>query len=305
MEDVFHKGEREVQRKAGEEFIANSNGRVIANTIIKGAINFISTQPIIVISSADENGAVWTSLLAGDPGFVTVKDEQTILISKASLRSVFDDIFFSNIENKAEVGILFIEPATRRRYRVNGKARLLGDNIEVAVQEAYPNCPKYIQKRFVTFSGDLHKNESDREQGTGLNAEGVDWIKTADTLFVGSIGPDGKMDASHRGGPTGFVEIIDGHILKIPDYAGNSMYNTLGNFAENPAGGITFIDFNKGQSLQLSGKVQLIFDQKSDEDMIRTTGTGRYWLFQIEKWIITKNHHEAEWKFEEFSPFNP
>jgi len=305
MNDVYHKGEKEIQARVGEEIQANSNGRVILPNIVRGAFNFISNQPLMIISTADPKGAVWTSVLVGDPGFVTVKDETTILITRKLLRSVQDDVCFNNIEDKSYVGTLFIEPATRRRYRANGRVTRFDDTIEISIQEAYPNCPKYIQKRKVTFSDILQNRESDREEGTVLSATEATWIKSADTFFVGSIGPDGKMDASHRGGPKGFVEIIDDHTLKIPDYTGNSLYNTLGNFAENPSGGVTFIDFDEGQSLQLSGKAQLVFDQTSEEDIQKTTGTGRFWLFTIEKWIITKNHHSAKWQFEEFSPFNP
>ena len=46
---------------------------------------------------------------------------------------------------------------------------------------------------------------------------------------------------------------IDGDRLWIPDYAGNNMYNTLGNLSVNPTAGLLFIDFDTGDTLQLSG----------------------------------------------------
>ncbi len=113
------------------------------------------------------------------------------------------------------------------------------------------------------------------------------------------------MDASHRGGAKGFVEILENGTLKIPDYKGNSMYNTLGNFLLNPRAGLLFIDFQAGITLQLSGTASLLFNQSAGEDLQKTTGTGRYWLFETKEWILTEQHHQADWEFIDFSPFNP
>lgn len=113
------------------------------------------------------------------------------------------------------------------------------------------------------------------------------------------------MDASHRGGNPGFVEILDDGTLKIPDYQGNSMYNTLGNIAQNPHTGILLIDFQKGETLQLTGSAELLFGQQTDYERQKTTGTGRYWLFKTQQWIHTRNHHQVAWEFLDYSPFNP
>lgn len=74
MKEIFHSGERQIQNKVGEEFIANSNARIINGTIITGAIKFIENQPMAIVSSMDNEGQVWTSILIGELGFAKVGD---------------------------------------------------------------------------------------------------------------------------------------------------------------------------------------------------------------------------------------
>lgn len=305
MEDIYHSGEREVQKITGEAIIANANGRIIANTVIAGAINFIEKQPLSIVSSMDSLGQVWASALIGDPGFSRVPAPSTLSFDKNLIRSTKNDVFYKNIEEGSQLGSLFIELATRRRFRINGTSEVNKDEIKINILEAYPNCPKYIQRRVMSLSEHFKTVDSHSSQGEKLQDYDKDWIALADTLFVGSIGASGKLDVSHRGGNPGFIEILDDNTLKIPDYQGNSMYNTLGNFVQNPNSGILFIDFEKGQTLQLTGKAELLFDQNSELDNVKTTNTGRYWLFKTKHWIRTQNHHEVDWRFVDYSPFNP
>ncbi|MFM9616320.1 pyridoxamine 5'-phosphate oxidase family protein, partial [Streptomyces niveiscabiei] len=74
-------------------------------------------------------------------------------------------------------------------------------------------------------------------------------IAEADTLFIAS-GSESGLDISHRGGRPGFVRIEDGR-LTVPDFAGNSYFNTFGNLLREPATSLLFIDFAQGDLLQL------------------------------------------------------
>ncbi|OJJ15204.1 hypothetical protein BKI52_39765 [marine bacterium AO1-C] len=308
MNEVYHSGEIQVQESTGERQIAMSTGRVITNTIIKGAINFIEQQPLSVVSSMDAQGQVWTSLLVGDFGFTEVPDQNSLILHENKIYSPTNDIFFENIQQNPTIGTLYIELSTRRRFRINGQVQRQNQQIFVNIGEAYPNCPKYIQRRVNGNPERFNQVEAKVTKGNVLTEMHQQWIKKADTLFVGSSsGNDAqaRLDASHRGGNTGFVQLLDEQILKIPDYKGNAMFNTLGNFAKNPQAGLLFIDFAQGKTLQLTGTAELLLDQNSAEDQDITGGTGRYWTFKTKHWIETENHHKVDWKLMDYSPFNP
>lgn len=305
MDDIYHQGEKAVQRMAGEETQAQSNSRIIQDFVIKGAVNFIEKQAIAIVSSVDSDGTVWVSLLVGDYGFISVPSLKSVSFNKDAIHSDLNDIFYKNIINDPSVGVLFIELETRRRYRVNGLIEEVDNRLNLTVKEAYANCPKYIQQRVFSMPERFDHKATTTASGKAMTPMITDWISSADTLFVGSQDKTGKMDASHRGGKRGFVKIAENGVLKIPDYQGNSMYNTLGNFYQNPQAGLLFIDFKNRRTLQLTGSVKLVFDQESEEDLLATTGTGRYWLFELEEWIITNNHHLVEWEFLSYSPHNP
>ncbi len=305
METTYHSGEIEVQKMAGETQMAQRNEKIIGDAIIRGAINFIEKQPTAILTSVDAQGGIWVSLLVGDFGFVKVADEQTLTFDKSKIHSTSADIFYQNIQNNPEVGSLFIELDSRRRYRVNGKIESTDEQFILRVQEAYPNCPKYIQRRVVSLPEHFQATRPEMSQGQQLGETEKFWMSQADTFFVGSQSIEGKVDASHRGGNAGFVEVLEGGVLRIPDYQGNSMYNTLGNLVQNPKAGLLFIDFEKGETLQLTGKAELAFGQDSEADLEKSTGTGRFWLFRTEQWMRTRHHHQVAWEFLDYSPFNP
>lgn len=305
MEGVYHSGELDIQEKVGEQLQANSNGKVITNKIIKGAVNFLEKQPMAIVSTVDNQKRVWTSLLVGDYGFISVNTESSLSFKKNMIYSNTEDIFFKNCVENSFIGCLFIELETRRRFRINGLVKTTNNTIDIDVLEAYPNCPKYIQQRVISSPEGFFKVSSNTTTGAAFTPNIHKWITSSDTLFVGSQSTNQRMDASHRGGNPGFIEILNETTLKIPDYAGNSMYNTFGNITQNPNTGLLFIDFKTKSTLQLTGKAWLLFNQNSKIDFEKTGGTGRYWIFQTEEWKITSNHHNVDWEFLSYSPFNP
>lgn len=302
MEPIYHAGEISIQERLGEKGIADRIGKAVTDKIIPGAINFIEKQHFFLASTKDKSGRITVSALAGENGFIKVKGTSTLEISRNLLYSNPFDVFWSNIDAHPKVGLLFIEPSSRRRFRINGSLSITSEKVIVNAEQAYPNCPKYIQQRHVR---PLEKPFYTPEYVSGdlLTPPLIDLIKTADTFFIGSGDLQGNMDSSHRGGPAGFIHIENKSILIVPDYAGNSMFNTLGNLAVNPTAGLLFIDFKNNLNLQLSGSVELIL--KGDRDDINTAGTNRYWIFRLSKWTLLQNLNGFEWEFIDYSPFNP
>ena len=298
---MYHEGEIEAQQRAGEQSIGERNGRMLTNTIIPGAINFIENQPLFIISSQNGNGELFASVLTGEKGFIKVIDPQTISIDTKLINSNRLDPFWSNISAQTKTGLLFIELASRKRFRVNGKIEWHQDILKISIDQAYANCPKFIQQRQVLKTG-KPVYEMLEERGIRLTPPLCNLIRKADTFFVASSNDEGDMDTSHRGGLPGFVSIEEDGSLLIPDYQGNSMFNTLGNFIKNPRAGLLFPDFEQQRTWQLTGTVEICWNMP---DRQAPGGTNRFWKFYPQQWVLLENLKGFDWNFVAYSPFNP
>lgn len=302
-ENPFHEGELLVQQRVGEAIEAQQSGKIIADTIPKGALKFIEQQPMVVLGSVDAQQNIWASVLFGHPGFIKPVDPQTIKLDLTQAIPHPRDPFWTNIDHEHHIGMLVIELASRRRLRINGTIdQIVSEQLRLNVMEAYPNCSKYIQRRHLNVK-EAPKQVSEPQLGQSLTSKQQQWIAAADTLFVASAHPIHGVDASHRGGNPGFVQILDNRTLRIPDYAGNSMFNTLGNLVVNPHAGLVFLDFDHNRTLQLIGRTTIQWNL--DNPTHPTGGTHRYWDFEIEQWLETGLPKPLHWEFFDYSPHNP
>lgn len=307
MDDtLFHHGERQVQERTGERASALINSRNVSPHIPVAARAFIGQQRWCVMGAADATGAVFASLLIGEPGFLQASEDL------ASLRMALEDpnqhlqvtAPLGDLQPGQSIAVLLIELQTRRRLRVNGHvASVSTGSLEVTVGQAFPVCPRYIQKRLPeAMASDAEAVPAQAAAGIQTDAAAADWIKAADTLFIASVGPAGEADVSHRGGRPGFVQ-QRGQVLRIPDYNGNSMFNTLGNLVVESRCGLLLPDFDGERQLQLTGHARVCFDVAQDVEL--TGGTGRWIEFTVESWRITPLNRPLRWRFVEASPFNP
>lgn len=229
MERMFHEGELDVQRKAGVADLAERVGRIIGSTIPAAAVRFLEARKLLIASTIDDDGRVWASPIFGK---VHVDDEQTLRVT-----TPFE------LDHDPRIGILAIDLATRRRMRVNGRAARDGNDLVITTSEVYSNCPQYIHPQPV------------RPDTTSAES----WVNTSDTFFLATAHPTRGADASHRGGDPGFVT-FDGARVVFPDYSGNNMFNSLGNLSMNPHCGLLFIDFDRGATLQLTGRGRVVWE---------------------------------------------
>ena len=305
MKPIFSEGELYVQKLAGEDAIAQTRTPMaLSSQLHSFSANFIKNQLLFNVTSTDANNNVWISMLSGTPNFITVLDYKTIKIDKTLIVSPTEDIFFTNIQSNKQVGLLFIDWETSRRYRLNGSIKEEGTDLVITIQETYGICPKYIQKRSFEYTN-LSTIPTLISKGNLLNDKHKKLINHANTFFLGTSGASKKVDASHKGGKPGFVSFINNDTIRIPDYPGNSMFNSLGNLYENPNAGLIFMDYNTNMMLQLTGKGQIQFNQTTTNDLTKSGNTGRFWLFTIDSWILTENFNQINWNFIGFSPFNP
>lgn len=295
----FHSGEIRVQNQAGVRDEAERLCHVISSTLKPSAQEFILTQQLAVASTVDANGRVWASLLTGKPGFLQVLNTQKVQINT---NHIYLDYLLKNLESNQDIGLLIIDLANRRRLRLNGKAEVHQENIQVQIQQVFFNCPKYIQSRYIEKSVTEKLGKTDVLSRDTLNSPEQIWITQSDTFFIASYHPESGADASHRGGLPGFVKVLNSQKLLFPDYSGNNMFQTFGNLIINPNAGLLFIDFDQGNTLQITGKAKVIWEQ---ERLNEFAGAQRLVEFDIEQVLVTKNASALRWRFGEYSPVNP
>lgn len=197
----------------------------------------------------------------------------------------------------ADVGLLGIELATRRRNRANGRvAARLFDGIAFHVEQSFGNCPQYIRER-EWRRVDVQSNPKSR-RSLELSSAQQHWIANADTFFIASgFREDGEsstygMDVSHRGGEPGFVRVVSATTLQFPDYAGNNHYNTIGNLVLDPRAGLLFIDFTTGGLLQLSGKTSIDWDS---QEIAQYPGARRLVTLNIDAVVELQSATALRW----------
>jgi uncharacterized protein len=299
MDSIYHSGEIKMQREAGAIEVAANMERMVLPVIAHLYVDFIQSQPFVILGSADSRGMAWGSILSGKPGFMKVMDERTLRID--ALPNGHDPIR-EDFSEGGEVGLLLIDFSTRRRLRVNGDLELEEGGFSVRTRQVYSNCPRYIQSRTCESVGDASVSPRMAGQSAFLSGEQRERIVRMDTFFVASYHPEGGADVSHRGGFPGFVQVIDKETIIWPDYNGNGMFNTLGNIMENPACGLLFLDFKNGGTLQLSGTADIIKDKTRAATF---PGAERIIEFRIKRIIEIENATALRWSFIDYSPDNP
>jgi predicted pyridoxine 5'-phosphate oxidase superfamily flavin-nucleotide-binding protein len=244
----FHAGELAVQRQAGVSGEAARLSRMLEPVSLSGGITrFLAERSLLVVTGRDGAGRLWISPLFGTPGFLSVRSETELAVRAGFATG--DPL--QAIAAGQKVGMTSLEFALRRRVRMNGTlTTVTGNQLVVEVEQAYGNCPQYIQQRLV--APDRNGQAGDARRGAVLEPDDLALIRSADTFFLGTVHPERGADASHRGGTPGFVR-ADERGLWWPDYPGNNLFNSLGNLAVSPETALLFIDYVTGETLHLSG----------------------------------------------------
>ena len=253
----FHAGELAVQERAGVRRDASRLEGMLGPVRLGGGVaGFLAGRSVAALTARDGHGVLWTSPLIGEPGFIRVVDDDTLRVLAAP--GPGDPL--ERMPAGQPVGLIVIDYARRRRFRLNGRLVESSDTgLTVEVFEAFGNCPQYLPRRTVDRSS------------SGVEEPGTDPV-------VGAVGDDERCGPRHdrsirhvhpRLHPPpsrerhvspwrrpGFVR-TDEHTLWWPDYAGNNMFTTLGNLSVDPEAALLFLDFRDHTALHLNGIAEL------------------------------------------------
>jgi len=296
----YHPGELAVQERAGVRSGAAKIAAGIDGIVEPAPAHFLAQRYTLYVGSIDDHGRPWASQLAGPPGFVTADGPS---IARIDATPAPGDPLLANLRANPAVGLLAIDLTTRRRFRVNGTVRSLTDGvIEVAVAQAFGNCPKYIQRREPVAVSESRPDPSRVLRSATLSDTQRARIAAADTFFLATAHPSAGADVSHRGGRPGFVRTPTSTRIVWPDYQGNTMFNSLGNIAIHPRAGLLFVDFASGDVLQLTGHAAIDWDA---EHAAGFAGAQRLVSVEIESAVEAPGRSPLRWRLLEPSPANP
>ncbi|MEU9010908.1 pyridoxamine 5'-phosphate oxidase family protein [Streptomyces sp. NPDC048479] len=291
-QEPYHHGSLAVQRRVGVSDQAAHVGRSIGDGIKPVAAAFLGLQPMLVLGAADAAGRMWASLLTGPPGFVRATGAHSISVAGSVHQG--DPLAGALAAGPLPVGTIALDPRTRRRMRLDGTARPSARGLAIEAERVFANCPKYLQKRELYAVGpDGGHLAGDARRGGHLTSDQEEFVRAADTFFIATGTPEG-VDASHRGGNPGFVQVTSPATLSWQDYPGNAMFLTLGNLERDPRAGMLFLDWSTGTTLQLAGTARTDYSD-----------AGRTTRFTVEQVVETEAASPLRWSVPEYSPANP
>jgi predicted pyridoxine 5'-phosphate oxidase superfamily flavin-nucleotide-binding protein len=157
MSKLFGDSHRQLQRRFDTERLADRiEERLFREKITAEDRAFIERMDMFFLATADAAGRPNCSYKGGDPGFVRVLDESTIVFPNYDGNGMF--LSMGNAAENANVGLLFIDFENQKRLRLNGVAAIDSPAavnppytesqflVTVSVRQVFPNCPRYIHK---------------------------------------------------------------------------------------------------------------------------------------------------------------
>jgi uncharacterized protein len=121
------------------------------------------------------------------------------------------------------------------------------------------------------------------------------FIAEQDTAFLATATADGAPYVQHRGGPKGFIKVIDEHTIGFADYRGNRQYITLANLSENDRAYLFLLDPARRQRIKLWGRARVVENDPALIEKLFDKGykakPERVILFTIEAWDVNCSQH--------------
>lgn len=108
-----------------------------------------------------------------------------------------------------------------------------------------------------------------------LSADEMAFIAQRDSAYLATASADGQPYVQHRGGPPGFLQILNDHTLAFLDYAGNKQFISAGHLAENERAFLFLMDYANARRLKLWGRAQVSNDPELIASLLASAGSRR------------------------------
>jgi predicted pyridoxine 5'-phosphate oxidase superfamily flavin-nucleotide-binding protein len=137
------------------------------------------------------------------------------------------------------------------------------------------------------------------EQGHGWRTEVDDslaeFLRQTTSFYLATASADGQPYVQHRGGPKGFIKVLDKQTLAFADFAGNRQYITQGNLTENPKAQIFIMDYAHRRRVKIWGEAKIVDDDPALTRSLMPQGykarPEQVILFTIKAWDTNCPQH--------------
>jgi predicted pyridoxine 5'-phosphate oxidase superfamily flavin-nucleotide-binding protein len=137
---------------------------------------------------------------------------------------------------------------------------------------------------------------------TQITPELAAFIAEQRSVFLATANLQGQPYIQHRGGPPGFLHVLDEQTLAFADFVGNRQYITLGNLADNPKAQLFLIDYATRRRVKIWGEARVIEDEKELFERLMPQGyrakVSQAILFTVNAWDSNCPQHIPR-RFEE------
>lgn len=170
------------------------------------------------------------------------------------------------------------------------KGTLMNQIIDIA----FSNTVKAIQAR--KGSRDVYVNMAQRGNWSNeINDELRAFIGQQQSIYLGTVGSNGQPYIQHRGGPPGFLQVLDNRTIAFADFKGNRQYISQGNLQDNPKAFLFLMDYSIPRRLKIWGEARVIEDDKALIQQLMPAGyrakPEQVILFTVNLWDFNCRQH--------------
>lgn len=165
--------------------------------------------------------------------------------------------------------------ATTGRARVtqpNGAVDTMTNGVPYPSDVAFTPAVKAIQIR----KGSRHAYARMEQRGsweTFVTPELRDFVAAQTSVYLATVNGEGQPYIQHRGGPAGFLRVLDEHTLAFVDFSGNKQYISTGNLSENPKAHLFLMDYEHRRRIKIWGTAKIL---EGDEELIAKLMPAHY-----------------------------
>jgi uncharacterized protein len=159
---------------------------------------------------------------------------------------------------------------------------------------AFTPSIKSVQTRKGSRHAYRRMEERDAWQ-TRITPDLAAFIEAQTSIFLGTVSAEGQPYIQHRGGPAGFLRVLDDKTIGFVDFSGNRQYITQGNLADNPKSHLFLIDYPQRRRIKIWGEARVVED---DSELIKKLMPDRYKarpeqviIFTVAAWDVNCSQH--------------